>query len=71
MGGDITGAKQAQERLASLRSAFGLGTFPVVVKEAANLVGLAAGPARGPVGPLSEQTRERLAQTLRELEVLP
>jgi len=67
-GGDITGAKQAQERLASLRHTFSLGTFPVVVKEAANMIGLAAGPARGPVGPLSEQARERLAQVLRELQ---
>jgi len=66
--GDMAGAKQAQARLALLRHTFSLGTFPVVVKEAANLIGLAAGPARGPVGPLSEQARERLAQVLRELQ---
>jgi 4-hydroxy-tetrahydrodipicolinate synthase len=70
LGGDIAGAKQAQERLASLRHTFGLGTFPVVVKEAANMIGLAAGPARGPVGPLSDEARERLAGVLQELEVL-
>ena len=66
--GDMAGAKQAQARLASLRHTFSLGTFPIVIKEAANMIGLAAGPARGPVGPLSEQARQRLAQVLRELQ---
>ncbi|MGC9347675.1 MAG: 4-hydroxy-tetrahydrodipicolinate synthase, partial [Anaerolineae bacterium] len=32
--GDLAGAYVAQQRLAPLRLAFGLGTFPVVVKEA-------------------------------------
>ena len=68
--GDLAGAQQAQERLAPLRHAFTWGTFPVVVKEAANMIGLAAGPARGPVGPLSEDARDRLAQVLKGLGVL-
>jgi 4-hydroxy-tetrahydrodipicolinate synthase len=68
--GDLAGAQQAQERLATLRHAFGWGTFPVVVKEAANMIGLAAGPARGPIGPMSEEAHEKLAQVLRSLGVL-
>ena len=68
--GDLAGAQQAQERLSPLRHAFGWGTFPVVVKEAANIIGLAAGPAGGPVGPMSEEARDRLAQVLRNLGVL-
>ena len=68
--GDLDGAKQAQERLAPLRHAFGWGTFPVVVKEAVDLLGLAAGPARGPVGPMTEDARERLGQVLRDMGVL-
>ena len=68
--GDLAGAQQAQERLSPLRHAFGWGTFPVVVKEAANMIGLAAGPARGPVGPMSEEARDRLGQVLRGLGVL-
>ena len=68
--GDLAGAQQAQERLAPLRHAFGWGTFPVVVKEAVNMIGLAAGPARGPVGPMSEEAREKLAQVLKGLGVL-
>lgn len=67
MAGDVDGARQSQERLGLLRRAFSLGTFPVVVKEAMNLIGLAAGPTRGPVGPLSAATREQLAQVLRDL----
>jgi 4-hydroxy-tetrahydrodipicolinate synthase len=68
--GDLAGAQQAQERLAPLRHAFTWGTFPVVVKEAANMIGLAAGPARGPAGPLPEDARDRLAQVLRDLGIL-
>jgi 4-hydroxy-tetrahydrodipicolinate synthase len=68
--GDLDGAKQAQERLAPLRHAFGWGTFPVVVKEAVDLLGLAAGPAHGPVGPMTEDARERLRQVLRDMGVL-
>ena len=65
--GNLAGAQRAQERLSPLRRAFAWGTFPVVVKEAANMIGLAAGPARGPVGPMSEEARDRLAQVLRNL----
>jgi 4-hydroxy-tetrahydrodipicolinate synthase len=67
---DFAGAQQAQERLSPLRHAFGWGTFPVVVKEATNMIGVAAGPARGPVGPMSEEAQGRLAQVLRNLGVL-
>jgi len=69
--GDLAGARAAQERLAPLRQAFTLGTFPVVIKEALDLMGLAAGPARRPVGPISEPAREELRQVLRELIHLP
>ncbi len=68
--GDIQGARQAQERLAPLRRAFGWGTFPVVIKEALDLMGLGAGPARRPVGPISPETRERLSEVLKDLGVL-
>ena len=43
--GDHKRALDAQYRLAPLRIAFGLGTFPVVVKEALNMIGIDAGPA--------------------------
>jgi 4-hydroxy-tetrahydrodipicolinate synthase len=58
--GRLEEALAAQQRLAPLRQAFGLGTFPVVVKEALTMVGIPAGPARGPVGPMAPHQRERL-----------
>lgn len=68
--GDLEGAKQAQEALASLRLAFAWGTFPVVIKEALNLMGMDAGPSRRPVGPISDEKREQLASVLRGLGVI-
>ncbi len=47
MAGDLAGAKAAQQELAPLRLAFAWGTFPVVIKEALNLMGMEAGPCRG------------------------
>jgi len=46
--GDMKRALNAQNRLTQLRSGFALGTFPGVVKEALNLMGIDAGPLRGP-----------------------
>lgn len=43
MQGDVQGALEAQYRLAPLRMAFNLGSFPVVMKDAANLLGLQLG----------------------------
>ena len=54
-------------RLAPLRQAFGLGTFPVVVNEALELIGISAGPARSPVGSISPENREKLRQILQGL----
>lgn len=67
--GDLAGATVAQERLTPLRRAFGWGTFPVVVKEAADLIGLAAGPARRPVGPMADEARAKLEDVLRDMGV--
>jgi hypothetical protein len=69
--GDRARALGAQNRLAPLRRAFGLGTFPVVVKEALELVGISAGPARSPVGPISPENREKLRQILQGLGLEP
>lgn len=66
-GGDLEGARQAQERLAPLRMAFSWGTFPVVIKEALDLMGLEGGPARAPVGPLPAEKRAQLREVLKEL----
>jgi len=62
--GEMERARRAQERLAPLRVAFGLGSFPVVVKEALELIGIPAGPCRGPVGPLPPEKRAELRQVV-------
>jgi 4-hydroxy-tetrahydrodipicolinate synthase len=67
---DLEGSLQAQEALAPLRHAFTWGTFPVVIKEALDLLGFAAGPARSPVGPMTDAQRERLKNLLIELGLL-
>lgn len=68
--GDLQGAQQAQEALAPLRLAFAWGTFPVVIKEALDLIGMQAGPARAPVGPMNPDQRGRLRQVLIDMGIL-
>lgn len=62
--GNIAAAREAQEALRPLRDAFAMGTLPVVLKEAANYLGMPAGPARSPVLPLDEAARDRLHKAL-------
>ncbi|CAB3744222.1 4-hydroxy-tetrahydrodipicolinate synthase [Paraburkholderia rhynchosiae] len=62
--GDIESARQAQESLRALRDAFALGTMPVVLKTAAMMLGMPAGPARSPAQPLDDAARERLAKAI-------
>lgn len=68
--GDLERARELQQRLLPVRLAFGLGTFPVVVKEAMRMIGQPAGPARSPVGPMSDQARTELRAVLEEAGVL-
>ncbi|MDI7274506.1 MAG: 4-hydroxy-tetrahydrodipicolinate synthase [Anaerolineae bacterium] len=65
--GDQAGALRAQQDLAPLRHAFELGTFPAVVKEALNLIGIPVGSCRAPVGPLEPDRRAQLPGILRDL----
>lgn len=68
--GDLAGAAAAQRQLAPLRMAFSLGSFPVVIKEALDMLGLEAGPARPPVGPLSGPQRQQLRGVLVDMGLL-
>ena len=70
MAGEYDRAKELQRRLAPVRMAFGLGTFPIVVKEAMGMLGLPVGPARAPVGPMSAEARVRLREALKLAGVL-
>jgi 4-hydroxy-tetrahydrodipicolinate synthase len=68
--GDIEKARELQFKLLPLRLAFKLGTFPVVVKEAMRLIRKPAGPAKSPVKPLSEESREKLKKILEDIGAL-
>ena len=70
LAGDHRRALEAQYRLAPLRIAFGLGTFPVVIKEALNMIGIEAGPAVPPVGPMTRENREKLRKILMEMGLI-
>jgi 4-hydroxy-tetrahydrodipicolinate synthase len=60
LAGDLAGALEAQFKLAPLRLAFGLGSFPVVIKDALNLIGLDVGEPIRPNTPCTEASREKL-----------
>jgi len=62
--GDLKGSLEAQFKLAPLRIAFNLGTFPAVIKESLNMLGLDAGPCMEPVGPLTGDEKANLRKVL-------
>jgi len=68
--GDHKRALDAQFRLAPLRVAFGLGTFPVVIKEALTMIGIDAGPAIPPIGPMTPENREKLRKVISDMGML-
>ncbi len=68
--GDLERARQAQARLAPLRLAFEIGTFPVVIKEALALMGICGARAKAPVGALSDAQRAQLKTILQEMKIL-
>jgi len=65
--GDHERALELQRKLAPLRRAFTLGSFPVVVKDAMELMGLPAGPCRAPIRSLTGAARQELIRILRDL----
>jgi 4-hydroxy-tetrahydrodipicolinate synthase len=65
--GDLKSALDAQYKLAPLRIAFDLGTFPVVIKEAVRLIGFDLGPAIRPIKEIRPEKREELKRILLDL----
>ncbi|MGI6368003.1 MAG: 4-hydroxy-tetrahydrodipicolinate synthase [Anaerolineae bacterium] len=63
--GDLALSLELQHRLDPLRHAFSLGSFPVVVKDAMELLGLPAGRARAPIKSLEGAPREQLIAILK------
>lgn len=70
MAGDLKGSLAAQFTLAPLRIAFTIGTFPAVIKESLELLGIEAGPCMDPVGPMSGAEREKLRGVLEQMGLL-
>ncbi len=70
VGGDIQGSLGAQFRLAPLRLAFALGSFPTVIKESLELLGIEAGPCMSPVGKMTEAEKAKLKDVLSKMRLL-
>ncbi|MFC1562923.1 4-hydroxy-tetrahydrodipicolinate synthase [candidate division KSB1 bacterium] len=68
--GEYEKAKELQRKLAPIRIAFGLGTFPVVMKEALNMLGQPAGQCRKPIQPMSEEAKAKLRKILTDSGIL-
>lgn len=68
--GDMKRSLEAQFRLAPLRLAFDLGTFPVVIKEALNLMGIDAGAGISPVGRIKPEAKDELRKILKKMELI-
>lgn len=68
--GDLEKSRDLQFRLDPLRNAFSLGSFPVVLKEALNLIGVEVGVARLPIKPLSTDNRSKLNTILKDMDLV-
>jgi len=65
--GDMKASLDAQFTIAPLRFAFSLGTFPAVIKESLNMLGIEAGPCLEPAGPMTTEERDKLRKILTEM----
>lgn len=70
MAGDLKGAMEDQYKLLPLREAFGLGSFPTVIKEALTLIGIDCGPCALPTGPMSYEEKQALIKILTGMELI-
>jgi 4-hydroxy-tetrahydrodipicolinate synthase len=71
MAGDTQGSLEAQYRLAPLRIAFGLGSFPVVMKDALNLLGVDVGDPIKPLDHCTEPNMAKLKEILTKMGLKP
>ncbi|MHB8278116.1 MAG: 4-hydroxy-tetrahydrodipicolinate synthase [Candidatus Humimicrobiaceae bacterium] len=68
--GNYLEALKAQFQLAPLRMAFGLGSFPVVMKEGLKLLGIDVGSTLRPVESLTKEAGKKLKEVLYSMHVL-
>ncbi len=70
MDGDYAGSLAAQYRLAPLRIACSMGTFPEVIKEGLNLQGIPVGKCLEPIGELTASEKEKLRRVLADMKLI-
>lgn len=68
--GDYQGALEAQFQLIPLRNACEKGSFPVVIKEGLNLLGMNAGDCVLPIKPLNDIKREELRKIMIKMHLI-
>lgn len=68
--GDLAGSLEAQYRLAPLRIATGMGTFPEVIKEGLVLQGIPVGKCLEPIQELRPDEKEKLRQVLADMGLI-
>lgn len=68
--GDFQGALEAQFKLAPLRIACNMGTFPATIKEALNQIGIPVGKCIAPIAELSQNQKESLNKILKEMNLM-
>ncbi len=66
--GDFKKAQEKQKRVTLLYGVLKLGTFPQGIKEALELIGMEAGPARFPVKALSTESRVCLRAIIEQMQ---
>lgn len=68
--GDIEGALKAQYKLIPLRNTYDYGTFPVVMKDCMNLLGIEVGSPVRPVGHCTDEKLAEIKQILLDLGLI-
>ncbi len=68
--GDWDGALEAQYRLAPLRIACSMGTFPEVIKEGLVLQGIPVGKCLDPIQELTAEQKEKLRTVLTDMKLI-
>ena len=70
MAGDLAGSLEAQYRLAPLRIATSMGTFPEVIKEGLVLQGIPVGKCLEPIQELTPDEKDKLRQVLADMGLI-
>ena len=68
--GDYAGSLAAQYKLAPLRIACNMGTFPEVIKEGLTMQGIPVGKCLEPIGELTDAEKEKLRKVLVDMELI-